>query len=532
MRATRHQLVLIVLALVLTISLPILAAFAIARDQALEREENLAMNLASGTLMRSEQVTDQLIAGARVINAMPSAQACSPAALDALRKIDLESTMLQAAAHIRGSTIDCSSFAGLRRIELGPPDFMSEHGVRNWTGLRPFENEEDYIGAASGSFLAIIHKNLLLSYVDKVDRLAIGTFAWSGRRLFLSRGRIDPRWLAKAARGPGIYRVDGKLVAIVKSKRLDLGSIAVLPQSRQARSARELGTMLVPLGLAAGLLLAALLVRVLRRQMAMPGLIRRGLRNGEFHVLYQPAVDLATGRTIGGEALIRWRRPNGKLIPPDHFIAVAEEAGIIRLITERVLDLIAKDARDILGIMPDFHFSVNFSAADMQQAGMFDTLSGFVCRAGMRPDNLVIEATERSLIDVAVAQDAIGRLREAGIKVAIDDFGTGYSSLGYLGLLKIDLLKIDRLFVQALGTDSATSQVASHIINMAKDLKLLTVAEGIETADQASCVRALGVDFAQGFHFGPPMTADRLLERLRVERSSRVNVTAFQARAA
>lgn len=121
------------------------------------------------------------------------------------------------------------------------------------------------------------------------------------------------------------------------------------------------------------------------------------------------------------------------------------------------------------------------------------------------------------MLDPAVVGVTFAKLRKRGMRVAIDDFGTGYSSLAYLAVLEIDILKIDKLFIQALGTGSATSQVAESVIEMARALSLTTIAEGIETADQDAAVRALGIDRAQGFYFARPLSLAQLLERLLAE---------------
>jgi len=531
MNVTNRQIAAIILAVVVTVALPILAAITVARNQAQENEERHVVGIALGSITRSDQVGDQLAEGSRAINALPRNAACSPAGLAELRRIDIESTLLQAVGHLDGTVMDCSSVAGTQRIALGSPDFISSAGVLNWTALRPFGSRGSYIGSGAKAFIGIVHKDLLLSYIDDIPGLTVANFNWSTHKVLLSRGKVDPAWIAFASSGDGIYRTRDHIVAVVKSKRYDIGTLAALPRSREGLLASQLGRILIPLGLAAGLLLSAVLVHVLKNRMSMPMMIRSALRSGEFHLLYQPAVDLRTGRTVGAEALIRWRRSDGEMIPPDNFIAVAEQAGVIRGITSRVLELLASEGRDAVRIMPNFRFSVNFSAKDIQSADIFDEVSGFLCGSGIGFGNLVIEATERSFLDVERTQDTIERFRDAGIMVAIDDFGTGYSSLACLAQLRVDVLKIDRLFVQALGTDSATSQVASRIIDMAKDLQLKIVAEGIETEDQSNRLRMLGVDCGQGYYLGHPMTIDALLQRLRAERSID-EVTPMPARAA
>jgi sensor c-di-GMP phosphodiesterase-like protein len=184
-----------------------------------------------------------------------------------------------------------------------------------------------------------------------------------------------------------------------------------------------------------------------------------------------------------------------------------------------VFELLVEDARAVLALLPDFRFSVNLSASDLYRPSILGEVERLIEHSGLGADNLVIEATERSLVDVDRARETMGRLREMGVRLAIDDFGTGYSSLAYLAQIEADFLKIDRLFVQALGTESATSQVAERIIEMGKDLSLAIVAEGIETKRQERLIKRLGVECGQGFLYGHAMAAEDLLVRLRADRT-------------
>jgi sensor c-di-GMP phosphodiesterase-like protein len=246
-------------------------------------------------------------------------------------------------------------------------------------------------------------------------------------------------------------------------------------------------------------------------------MIRQGLKAGEFHLLYQPIVDLKSGRTIGAEALVRWRRRGQEVAQPDVFIAAAERTRLISQITSRVLDVLSAEGGQVLKLAPDFRFAVNFSAADLLRPDLVERVHDFLARSGLAAENLVIEATEQSLVEVTLARAQLRQLRSAGIRLAIDDFGTGYSSLGYLAQLEVDSIKIDKLFVHALGTESATSHVAARIIDMSHDLNLKLVAEGVETIEQDRLLKTMKVDLAQGYLHGRPMTLDDLLQRLRTE---------------
>lgn len=144
-----------------------------------------------------------------------------------------------------------------------------------------------------------------------------------------------------------------------------------------------------------------------------------------------------------------------------------------------MLGLLEHDARDILGIAPNFHFAVNLSAADIHSADLPDTLPQFCRKSGVTRGQLIVEATERSFVDADTARGALQRTQADGIQVAIDDFGTGYSNLGYLARLEVDLLKTDKLLVDEIGSNSA-SEVAERVVAMAKALNLRIVAEGLK----------------------------------------------------
>lgn len=199
---------------------------------------------------------------------------------------------------------------------------------------------------------------------------------------------------------------------------------------------------------------------------------------------------------------------------PDFFIPLAEANGIIGLITQQVFDLVARDAGTFLSRHPDFHIAVNLSAADMHSPTLRGQLDRLVERTGASSRSIIVEITERSLLNADLARDVTHDIRALGYDIAIDDFGTGYSSLSYLATLEVDYLKIDKIFIDAIGTEAPTSYVVQHIIEMAKSLKLRMIAEGVETEAQADFLRQRGVEFAQGWLFGKPMPFAELERRM------------------
>jgi sensor c-di-GMP phosphodiesterase-like protein len=250
-----------------------------------------------------------------------------------------------------------------------------------------------------------------------------------------------------------------------------------------------------------------------REQRALPAVIRSALRRGEFYLAYQPIVELATGRWVGAEALIRWKRPDGSMVRPDVFVPVAEDNGLISLLTCNMLKLLALDAPAIIALRPDFRFSINLSQHDLIDPLTIDHLRNLLA-SGLKPTNLTIEATERGVMEKEAATQVLQQIRSLGMRVAIDDFGTGYANLAYLQNFEVDAIKIDKSFVDTIGTRAVTAQVALLIIDMGKTLSLDLVAEGVEHAHQADFLRDNGVRYAQGWLFARAMPADRLCTEL------------------
>jgi|GEM_PF-5134262 len=229
--------------------------------------------------------------------------------------------------------------------------------------------------------------------------------------------------------------------------------------------------------------------------------------NDELDLVYQPIVDLQEGRIAGLEALLRWRRPSGEIIPPSEFIPVAEETGAIVPIGGWVLEQATRRMAVWAARWPDENLwlSVNLSGRQVRRPELYDELRVALEDTGVDPEHLCLEITESLLTQVP---EHVERLKSLGTRVAIDDFGAGYSSLVALRHLAVDTLKIDRLFLDGMGSDPQSSELVRAAIQLAKALRLEVVAEGLETAEQLDQLRAMGCDLAQGSHFSPPLTRE------------------------
>jgi sensor c-di-GMP phosphodiesterase-like protein len=258
-----------------------------------------------------------------------------------------------------------------------------------------------------------------------------------------------------------------------------------------------------------GTALGVLLALVYSRQRSMESQLRRALRQGSLTVVYQPIVYLATGAIVAAEALVRWVDEDGVSIRPDVFVALAEHRGFTREITQLVVGCAAEELADMLA--GNFRVTINMAPADLTDPAFIKHLDQCLSTAGVDPAKMILEITERTVSDRESAVAAIAKLRERGHGVFIDDFGAGYSNLALLHRLAIDGIKIDRAFTQTVGTMDTGSSVVPQILDMAKQLDLLVVVEGIETEAQAEYFRRAGRGIlGQGWLFGRPVPAAQL----------------------
>jgi diguanylate cyclase (GGDEF)-like protein/PAS domain S-box-containing protein len=245
------------------------------------------------------------------------------------------------------------------------------------------------------------------------------------------------------------------------------------------------------------------------RELSIAGRLRHAAGRGELELHYQPLVDLRCRRIVGAEALIRWNDPGRGLMPPAEFLPIAERTGLIRPMTEWVVDEACRQSREWRNAGHDLFVSVNLAPAFWQPTamrGVMATIEAF----GLNADRMMIEITEQAaMTPVADLEPVLAELHARGLRLAIDDFGTGHSSLGRLSRLRVNTLKIDRGFIADVPGDRGASILVESMISLARNLGLHCLAEGIETQEQLAFLVARGCPLGQGYLFGRPMPAGR-----------------------
>jgi diguanylate cyclase (GGDEF)-like protein len=249
--------------------------------------------------------------------------------------------------------------------------------------------------------------------------------------------------------------------------------------------------------------------------------LHAALDNDEFVLHYQPIVRTATGELIGVEALLRWESPgatNTGLLFPHDFLPLLEKSGLIVPVGRWVIEQTCHQAIDWTRAHPQappLFITCNLGARQLAMPDFADSVLATIAASGVPAGNLCLDITENTLrYNGSGTWSALRRLKEAGVKLGLDDFGTGAATLSTIRDLSLDIIRIDRTFVTDLVMSAEDQAIVRHVTNMAHELQMVTVAEGIETPEQAALLTTLGVDLAQGFHYGRPEPADRIEARL------------------
>ncbi len=383
--------------------------------------------------------------------------------------------------------------------------------------LDDFKVVNDSLGHAAGDALLVAVTERITGLVrqgDLVARLGGDEFAiLTEDEPMLSRSRSMASRLVYELRAP--YVIGDKHVVVTASVGIASARDAVSGAADLVRNADVAMYMAKANGKSGFAIFDPGMHEAMRERHELSVDLQRAVDLDQLALLYQPIVDLATGRLAGVEALVRWSHPGHGLIMPDRFIELAEETGAILPIGHWVLRQACREGADWLSggqVAPETFVSVNVSAREIQSLGFVDGVKAVLAESGLDPTRLVLEITETALLKATPTTVAtLQAVRELGVRTVIDDFGTGYFSLSHLRQFPVDALKIASEFVQDTDETSRSSALAGAIVAMSRSLGIETVAEGIETPHQAERMRELGCAFGQGYAFARPMPKAELL---------------------
>jgi sensor c-di-GMP phosphodiesterase-like protein len=307
---------------------------------------------------------------------------------------------------------------------------------------------------------------------------------------------------------------DKDLVADLTGSRYGLHAIVSAPLLALAASQsdlRALGAM------ASGLLAIVILVLSVllpRRERENPiDEIAQALQAGEFVPYYQPIVDIRSGRLRGAEVLIRWRKPDGTIVSPASFIPLAESSGLIIELTRSLMRRVCQETGAVLGPRPHLKICFNLTARHFADEEIVEDVRNIFKKSRLKLSQIVLEVTERQPIEnLTDTRRVVAALQGLGVKVAIDDVGTGHSGLSYMLKLGVDIIKIDKLFIDSLGTDRYSNTIIETLIDLALNMRMEVIAEGVESFEQVLHLRDLGIRAAQGFVFSPPLPSSAFLQ--------------------
>jgi EAL domain-containing protein (putative c-di-GMP-specific phosphodiesterase class I) len=268
---------------------------------------------------------------------------------------------------------------------------------------------------------------------------------------------------------------------------------------------------------ATGLLVLIILIAVLivpRRDRSNPAAeIERAIEAGEFVPYYQPIVDIKSGAIVGAEVLVRWRKRDGSLIPPANFIPVLESTDLILDMTRSLMRQVGDEMGPLLAHRSNMYVAFNIAPRHLAGDVLIDDIGSIFVGGPISTSQIVLEVTERYEIeDLATTRDLIASLQGLGCRVAIDDVGTGHNGLSYILKLGVDIIKIDKMFVDAIRTESHSRAIVETLVDLARNLRMQIVAEGVEDFEQVIYLREHGISSAQGFVFAPALPGPAFIQ--------------------
>ncbi len=473
--------------------------------QELETAARRHMVLAEARVGRVLETLDDL--------AKRNIDSCRPAHIEALRQATFASIPIKELSIVApdGRTLctDIGNQADQRRVlstesvAAGSPVLMEV--------MRLGANGDPWVrfrrpGAGSGNGLAALVPIAL--FVPQVSNG--GQPMNFHARMLTANGAL----VAESGRIDDSGNINNLIVADLSSSRYALRTHITAPHGSVAPGQSDLRAIGAIVSGLLAIFILALVILLPRRERANPvSDIERALDVGEFVPYFQPIVDIRSGRLRGAEVLVRWRKPDGTIVPPATFIPLAESSGLIIELTRSLMRRTLQEAGAALGKRPHLTIGFNLTAQHFASEEIVEDVRTIFKRSPLKMSQLVLEVTERQPIEnLTDTRRVIAALQGLGCKVAIDDVGTGHSGLSYMLKLGADIIKIDKIFIDSIGIDRNSNTIIETLIDLAQNMRMDVVAEGVESFEQVVHLRDLGIRAAQGYVFAPPLPAAAFLK--------------------
>lgn len=463
----------------------------------LEAEAKTALARVNRTFFTSEELLNAY--------AVLDVPLCSAKHIDIMRMGILEHPEIEEIGFIQNGHQVCSSWGVAKTfIAEKSPDFVTSSSMQVSVGVKPeYGQHSTRIVLQYGMYEALLNPALFHDPIDDKDQ-QLSVLTNTGV-ILTTVNNPDTNLLTSLVKNSTGRFHQGRLFAVVRGGDL----VAITSESSETflQKVKDLHSTILTIGGIISAILIAGIIWYTRKRLSPVSLLAKAVENKEFIVHYQPIMNLATGQCVGAEALVRWQKPDGKMVRPDLFIPLAERSGLILPITDQIIDIVAREMADFLAQYPHTHIAINISAQDMKTGRVLSVMNKALQHSGIKQTQIWLEATERGLMDIKAAKIVIENARNSGYRIAIDDFGTGYSSLSHLQGLPLDTLKMDKSFVDTINAEKNKESITDHIIAMARTLKMTIVAEGIENPEQASYLGALNVEYGQGWLYSKALPA-------------------------
>jgi sensor c-di-GMP phosphodiesterase-like protein len=461
--------------------------------------------VAAWALSTSELQLGQTIAALQDLSAR-GVGSCRPAHIEAMRQTALLTGPIKQVMLIAPNgelmCADTSGVATRQEVLASAPAANSKVVLEV---IRLPERGERFLRVRLASLAALVAPNLLLPQAS----------TQGGRLPGIARIEMtDGTPIGDSGVAPNAAAQDTQSTAALRSQQYPFIVTVSMPRGRVVASYDDLRRIGIAMtgGIAMVILLFALLLA--KREPDDPNAdMAKAILNEEFVPYYQPLVDLQNGRLLGAEVLVRWRRSDGSVVEPNAFVLMLESSGLVIEFTRKLMRRVCQELGDAVGQRPAMTLAFNVAPRHFDDALILNDVGTIFDSSGIRLSQIVLELTERhEVVNLTAMRRTVAALQRVGCKVAIDDVGTGHSGLSYILKLGVDIIKIDKMFIDALGTDRYSNTIVETLIDLAQNMRMDVIAEGVESFEQVLHLRDLGIRAAQGFVFSPPLPCSAFLQ--------------------